>query len=178
MANLVKNGNFDKQTLTGNAQSGVPTDWTCLNTPGIASFSVYRRDAVPASITQFAYFTNTTLSQIINFPKSGNYILSYWLAFNSSNNESTITIGSLISNKFLPNTFTISKWNNYQTPFYVSSGNLTQQLSFKVTVLDDWLTGVSIVPVAFDYTLDLYLEWIPDDNYPAFDTYKNKRLIY
>ena len=93
----------------------------------------------------------------------------FWVRPNLAVNTNTLTItlGSVISNTidYVANTPT-GNWVQYQYPFYIKTPStlLLNFLQGPTPLFAEvfGITGVSIVST--DYTLDLYLEWIPDED--------------
>ena len=134
----------------------------------------------PASNFYYGIDSNNNNSsriyQNVVFPADGNYLLTYWVRPNLAVNTNTLTmtLGSVISNTidYVANT-PVGNWVQYQYPFYIKTPStlLLNFLQGPTPLFAEvfCLTGVSIVST--DYTLDLYLEWIPDE-----DVKKNNQL--
>lgn len=126
MANLVVNGNFIGALHDPiNINSG----WTRID----AYFrSVSNEPPLPSSITTYCGIdTNSNrggVYQSISFPKSGNYVLSFWhKSLQSNASRLDVKLGSIVTKTYSYNA--IGSWVQNSLPFYVT-GPSNQTLTF------------------------------------------------
>ena len=179
MASLVKNGNFDSPDITGYSSATLPTNWTATNSQyGILDGASANLTGLPSTILQLIVLSTTgNMSQSITFTTVGNYVLSFWTRVNAdtavpffTNQTINVNLGTILTNS---TTYTSrdDPWKQVIIPFTISSPNTTATLTFAMSNENTqvWFTGVSIVST--DYTLDLYLEWIPDEDVKKITDY-------
>ena len=182
MADLVKNGYF---LNGGKGQLAVADNWTWNNqgNGGIFNYTTLNGaygnnrtvSAYPAGsgINYFQLFTDygatvpVTIQQTITFPKAGNYVLSFWGAGSTTWNPSypvNVSIGSIASSSVFYDVN--SPWRQDFIPFSVNSSQLSQGLTVSTCGFNSGIFSVAVSNVVIsstDYTLDLFFEWIPDD---------------
>ena len=179
---LVKNGNF----LNGaKGISTVADNWTWNNQGNGGIFNnttlngAYTNNrtvsAYPtgSGINYFHLFTDfgatvpVTIQQTITFPKAGNYVLSFWGAGSTVWNPAfavNVSIGSIAANSVFY--AASSPWRQDFIPFSVNSSQLSQVLTISTCGFNsgDFSVVVSnVVITSNDYCLDLFLEWIPEE---------------
>ena len=182
MADLVKNGYF----LNGaKGISTVADNWTWNNQGNGGIFNYTTLDGAYANnrtvqqpptgsgINYFHLFTDfgatvpVTIQQTITFPKAGNYVLSFWGAGSTVWTPSfpvNVSIGSIASNTVFYDVN--SPWRQDFIPCSVNSAQLSQVLTVSTCGFNSGISSVAVSNVVVssnDYTLDLYLEWIPDE---------------
>ena len=170
---LVLNGHFFSPDISTSSNSVLQiSHWTKTgNNIGINDLDVagITKVGLPSSITQAIYINQVadavtrSISQEITFPSAGNYELIFYILETNSVNFLLVSLGStILQTVSYPE---INVWYKYVIPFKVATDTLIQTLKFQQTTTifsNQMITGVSIY--SKDYTLDLFLEWIPDEN--------------